>query len=592
MPTPPVLFIPGMGGSFNLSVLLDLRGKTLSGWNFPPFVDYGNTFLEAFRRAGYRRNRDLFVAFYDWRKAIDDSARDYLVPWIDRARKSSGSNTVVLVGHSMGGLVARSYIQSQGYRGDVERLITLGSPHRGSANAYPVWQGGELDWDPLMRTVLNVYLWYLEHLHPFQSGLDRLKTIRTQVPGARDLLPIDDYLLVQEQPPHFKPEASMNQRNLWGHLLNTEEAINTLITHVTLSTIIGEGFLSNQAIVVGDPPAPTDDPPRFPDGIPLRNMQTSQGDGTVLGLSARFDDSRVHNLPPTAIAHIDLPDKAVDLVLAELGITDVNVPAAPAREPRLLIMTASPLDITVEPPTTTTTPGVLGVPGEPIPTRQRPRTRTFTYGHSGKPLHLTVVERPALGTYQVRLHGTATGSFELGTLIVGAESPPQAGVLGISSETTTEGESLFATSAASVAGNVARETELFYQIDCVSLSETPRITFDAQATTRNLLARMRDVVQTSPPGVLGVAAEPAATQLQNTLTTAVGSEDLRRQLGTALSQDDVNTTTAVVSIVDTDQRPDLLALLNQVNKQVVGPRNPTIALGMAQQIEQIEQQQT
>ena len=142
MPRTPVVFVPGMGGSFNLLVLLDWRGPTLSGWNFPPFVNYGQRFLDTFRGAGYVQDTDLFVAFYDWRKSVIDSARSYLVPWIDRARSRSGQSKVVLVGHSMGGLVARAYVQSQQYRGDVERLITLGTPHRGAAQAYYVWEDG------------------------------------------------------------------------------------------------------------------------------------------------------------------------------------------------------------------------------------------------------------------------------------------------------------------------------------------------------------------------------------------------------------------------------------------------------------------
>jgi pimeloyl-ACP methyl ester carboxylesterase len=59
---------------------------------------------------------------------------------IDFAKTSTGSNRVVLVGHGMGGLVARAYIQGLGinpdgdvlgYDADVAGLITLDTPHRG-----------------------------------------------------------------------------------------------------------------------------------------------------------------------------------------------------------------------------------------------------------------------------------------------------------------------------------------------------------------------------------------------------------------------------------------------------------------------------
>ena len=71
---------------------------TLSGWEFPPFSDYGRAFLSTMRRAGYVRGRDLFVAFYDWCKAVANSATTHLIPWLDRARARSDTDRVVLVG--------------------------------------------------------------------------------------------------------------------------------------------------------------------------------------------------------------------------------------------------------------------------------------------------------------------------------------------------------------------------------------------------------------------------------------------------------------------------------------------------------------
>jgi triacylglycerol esterase/lipase EstA (alpha/beta hydrolase family) len=48
---------------------------------------------------------------------------------------ATGAQRVVLIGHSMGGLVARAYLRRFGGR-RVERLITLGTPHHGSVLAY------------------------------------------------------------------------------------------------------------------------------------------------------------------------------------------------------------------------------------------------------------------------------------------------------------------------------------------------------------------------------------------------------------------------------------------------------------------------
>ena len=44
---------------------------------------------------------------------------------------ATGADKVMLVGHSMGGLVSRAYLRKQG-NARVAKLVTLGSPHRGS----------------------------------------------------------------------------------------------------------------------------------------------------------------------------------------------------------------------------------------------------------------------------------------------------------------------------------------------------------------------------------------------------------------------------------------------------------------------------
>lgn len=51
---------------------------------------------------------------------------------IDELRHQLGVNKVHLIGHSMGGIIARNYIQLRGGESKVDKLICLGSPHAGS----------------------------------------------------------------------------------------------------------------------------------------------------------------------------------------------------------------------------------------------------------------------------------------------------------------------------------------------------------------------------------------------------------------------------------------------------------------------------
>jgi len=51
---------------------------------------------------------------------------------VDELRHQLGVNKVHLVGHSMGGIIARNYVQLRGGNDKVEQLVCLGSPHYGS----------------------------------------------------------------------------------------------------------------------------------------------------------------------------------------------------------------------------------------------------------------------------------------------------------------------------------------------------------------------------------------------------------------------------------------------------------------------------
>ncbi|HEU5102799.1 MAG TPA: permease [Roseiflexaceae bacterium] len=578
MPRTPVVFVPGLGGSFNLMTLLDWRGPSISGWDFPPFLDYGKTFIDTFQRAGYTRDVNLFVAFYDWRKSVSDSATNYLIPWIDRARSRSSQNKVILVGHSMGGLVSRSYIQSAAYaaRNDVERLITLGTPHRGAPEAYYPWEGGELRWDPTVNAVLRVYLWYLEHIHPFQTGLDTLRTIRTQAPGIRDLLSLDNYLTTQGPPPASKAVATMLHRNLWGDLALTPAGLATLLARTPLSTISGTGFVTVQGLVVQPPPPATANPPYYVDGTPVEQQTTGSGDGTVLLTSARIEDARVRNLSPVTIAHDQLPDKAVALVLNELGIPMPAAAAATPGQPRLVIMTASPVELVVEPPAPQ--PAVLGA--EERQARRQPRVRGRNYGHKGKRLNIAVIPQPAIGTYNIRLRGTAAGSFALGAFIVGVQTTA---VLGADDADALEQP--VSTPIDTASGQVQAQTELLYQIVCRSYAAPPEVRFDAAATARNAVTRLRDATQ-ARPAVLGV--EESGPQVQGVLSTAEAPDDLRATIRAALIDGDAGAIEELVSLMARAE-PATMGLLSEITQQVVGVKNEELALGLLGQLRQVAQ---
>jgi pimeloyl-ACP methyl ester carboxylesterase len=82
---------------------------------------------------------ETFFEFpYDWRRDNRAAAHALAVSarrWLAQRRKSFPDARLVLIGHSMGGLVARYYLEVLGGWRDTRKLITFGTPYRGSLNA-------------------------------------------------------------------------------------------------------------------------------------------------------------------------------------------------------------------------------------------------------------------------------------------------------------------------------------------------------------------------------------------------------------------------------------------------------------------------
>ncbi|HET8961773.1 alpha/beta hydrolase, partial [Nocardioides sp.] len=62
------------------------------------------------------------------------TAQDLAVA-VERLVAESGSEKVHVIGHSLGGLIARYYIQRMAGHAHVHTLVTLGTPHQGTALA-------------------------------------------------------------------------------------------------------------------------------------------------------------------------------------------------------------------------------------------------------------------------------------------------------------------------------------------------------------------------------------------------------------------------------------------------------------------------
>jgi pimeloyl-ACP methyl ester carboxylesterase len=92
----------------------------------------------AVMRRSLRRRGFTSVCSWNYSPLLSDVARGAadLGEQLQRVCEKTGHERVHVVGHSLGGLLARYHVQRQGGDQHVESLVTLGTPHQGSLLAH------------------------------------------------------------------------------------------------------------------------------------------------------------------------------------------------------------------------------------------------------------------------------------------------------------------------------------------------------------------------------------------------------------------------------------------------------------------------
>lgn len=108
----------------------DIPVLLVHGWVHNRSAFLGMT--RALRRAGFHHVHGL--NYNPMREGIPEIAKMLAVE-VDRVLAVTGAPRCMVVGHSMGGIVARYYVQALGGHRSVDTVITLGSPHRGTYTA-------------------------------------------------------------------------------------------------------------------------------------------------------------------------------------------------------------------------------------------------------------------------------------------------------------------------------------------------------------------------------------------------------------------------------------------------------------------------
>lgn len=286
----PVVVVPGITAS--------LPGpKNLGALELDPITHTYDPLLARLRAVGYEDNKTLFQFPYNWRVPNEDTA-ELLKEAIAQAKAVCGCPKVDVVGHSMGGLVARAYIQGQDYTEDINKLIEVGTPNAGSVNSYYTWEGGDLysnKSDIISRTVLNVES-AVFHLEAASRGyVSFLQYIREQVTTVQELLPIFDYIDGRTYPLGYPRNSFLEQ-------LDAPASVRLLKDRVRLRLIGGDTKDTLRRLTVDS----VGDGDVWTDGRVL-SKSFGPGDGTVLTSSLAslapvddYEDSEHRMLPTVA----------------------------------------------------------------------------------------------------------------------------------------------------------------------------------------------------------------------------------------------------------------------------------------------------
>lgn len=290
----PVIIIPGILGSYPIGGV----------WTIDPILHTYYDLIATLDTNHYTPGVDLFDFPYNWRESNVDTAISLKLK-IEEVKGICACDKVDLVAHSMGGLVARQYIQSDDYEDDVDQLIFLGTPHLGAPKSYLMWEGGETDPSGLSNHLLKSIL----RLEAREEGYSNLFSYIQIEPieSMRELLPVYDYLsaggTLWSYPTGYPANPFLEGLNsAVSDLLNAGIDIHNIVGETaSASTITGISTVNPAAHL---PLWPHGYPDGFYEKIDNRGLERGAGDDTVPLPSASFVSE---NLAVTPHSHSALP---------------------------------------------------------------------------------------------------------------------------------------------------------------------------------------------------------------------------------------------------------------------------------------------
>ncbi len=366
-PTPkadpdPIVFLPGMGASWNYEAIMHNQPVSNDEWSLNPFVNVYDNLLETLETAGYVMGDNLFVYNYDWRKNISENVSDF-----KNYLEDMDPVKFDVVGHSMGGLIARGAAASEPSLFD--DVVIAGSPQLGSANVYKLWEGGDFTaLNMPERIAMELYINTNRRL--FDNSVS---TVQSLIPALKDVFPTFEFL--KNTSGVFKPVSEMTHKNEYLPVTGYEN-VKTLYGSGT-DTVNGFIYVPRDGIdaLLG----------KWVDGRPTENI-IADGDDTVTTLSARVNAESYYESSSKHSSLLDGDDN-INTVLGALGVNETfSGSPLPVYDSAIVVSIASPATFVVTDPD----------------------------GQNHSPSEgLLVIYNPAAGEYKVKLTSTAAGNYSL-----------------------------------------------------------------------------------------------------------------------------------------------------------------------------------
>ncbi|MBC8420655.1 MAG: DUF1566 domain-containing protein, partial [Desulfobacterales bacterium] len=308
----PVILVPGMmGSSSGLSPCPDL----------PEEDPAKNLRIHLYRETGFKKLEDkltdagynVFKCPWDWRHTCKEAWMWYLYQKIDEAIEKSTTGKVHVVAHSMGGLVVRAYIQSKAhYKGDIDKLAMVGTPHLGSCNPYYIWEGGDpktvdditdrggfSSVNPYTNTIQDLWenTYHKKHWSDKGNKNKEIRAfVRDKVPSLLELMYTGEFLTKGSTNLSHWAVGTPNNVNTWLKELNLDSGSSEYNSPGTVMSKDGAGGKVKVELFVGDKEGYTIRwiiSPKvrgidlYEDGVPRNekpkesNVWWNTGDGTV-----------------------------------------------------------------------------------------------------------------------------------------------------------------------------------------------------------------------------------------------------------------------------------------------------------------------